>query len=202
MEMKTKLKPALCLKTATAILLSVLSAFSMPAVYANSDGNEKEREYVIFTEKNIKTEDMRKKSDLNEEKLSEYLKKFPNLLGIEKALINMQEEYEVNAILLLAIIRLESGNGRSRLALTKNNLGGLVSGRTKTAAVYRSFATKDECVEYMARLLSNHYLTDGGRFFKGYTLGDIAKTYCTSSAKWTNLVSALIYEIQKALNNL
>ena len=202
MEMKTKLKPALCLLMAVAVVLAVQSALPFSTVYAQPDGNAKEREYVIFTEKNIKTEDMRKKSDLSGEKLSEYLRKFPNLLGIEEALISAQEDYAVNAMLILAIIRLESGNGKSRLATSKNNLGGLVAKRGKTATVYQSFSTKSDCVEYMARLLSNHYLTEGGKFFKGYTLGDIAKTYCTSSEKWTNLVSSLIYEIQKAMDNL
>jgi beta-N-acetylglucosaminidase len=187
---------------AMAVVLSLQSALSISTVCAQSGDTEKAREYVIFTEKNIKTEDMRKKSDLSEEQLSEYLQKFPKLLGIEGALISAQEDYEVNAVLILAIIRLESGNGKSRLATSKNNLGGLVSRRGKTATVYQSFDTKDDCVEYMARLLSNHYLTKGGKFFKGYTLGDIAKTYCTSSTKWTNLVSTLIYEIQKSIDKL
>lgn len=202
MEMKTKLKPVLCLIMAMAVVLSLQSALSISTVYAQSNDTAKEREYVIFTEKNIKTEDMRKKSDLSEEQLSEYLQKFPKLLGIEEALISAQEDYEVNAMLILAIIRLESGNGKSRLATSKNNLGGLVARRGRTATVYQSFNTKDDCVEYMARLLSNHYLTEGGKFFKGYKLGDIAKTYCTTSERWTNLVSSLIYEIQKSIDNL
>ena len=197
MEMKTKLKPALCLLMAVAVVLAVQSALPFSTVYAQPDGNAKEREYVIFTEKNIKTEDMRKKSDLSGEKLSEYLRKFPNLLGIEEALISAQEDYAVNAMLILAIIRLESGNGKSQLAKSKNNLGGI-----KAAAVYRSFDSKNDCVEYMAKLLSTHYLTDGGKYYKGYTLNDIAKTYCASSEKWTNLVKDLIYEIQTSINKL
>jgi len=203
MKTKTKLKTMLCLIVITAVILSVQSAFSLSAVSAEtavcaaSEKTEQEREYVIFTEKNIKTEDMRKKSDLTEDKLSEYLKKFPNLSGIEKALISAQEDYTVNAVLILAIIRLESGNGKSQLAKSKNNLGGI-----KAAAVYRSFDSKNDCVEYMAKLLSTHYLTDGGKYYKGYTLNDIAKTYCASSEKWTNLVKDLIYEIQTSINKL
>ena len=206
MKTQTKLKTMLCLIAViavTAVILSVQSAFSLSAVSAEtavcakSEAAEQEREYVIFTEKNIKTEDMRKKSDLTEEKLSEYLKKFPGLSGIEKALISAQEDYTVNAVLILAIIRLESGNGKSHLAKSKNNLGGL-----KAAAVYRSFDTKNDCVEYMANLLSTHYLTEGGKYYKGYTLEDIAKTYCTSSEKWTELVKNLIYEIQTSLDKI
>jgi len=177
----------------------LFAAVTTSRVYAQSDN--KTEGYVIFTENNIKTEDMRKKSSLDEEKLSEYLNKFPNLSGIEEALISAQEEYNVNAILLLAIVRLESGNGGSSLAKSKNNLGGLVSSG-KTVTVYKSFDTKSDCVTYMAELLSENYLTEGGKYYNGYTLNDIAKSYSTSSATWCSLVTDLIYEIQTEISGL
>lgn len=178
--------------TVTIIILN-----SSGYVYAKNDNFDMKNDYVTFTEKSsIKTEDMRKKSQISEEDLKEYLSRFPDLAGIETALIEAQEEYGVNAILLLAIIRLESGNGRSNLAASKNNLGGIVSSDSVTA--YSSFDTKNDCVEYMAQLLSEDYLTDGGRFFSGYTLADIAKRYSVSKV-WSDLICDLMYEIQFGL---
>ncbi|MCL2774780.1 MAG: glucosaminidase domain-containing protein [Oscillospiraceae bacterium] len=198
--MKRKFKTLSCLIiSASAIILFTVASTSAADAYEQS-GNTAQG-YVIFTENNIKTEDMRKKSELDKEELSEYLEKFPNLSGIEDALISAQDDYSVNAILILAIVRLESGNGGSRLAKSKNNLGGLVSsGRTVT--VYKTFDTKSDCVTYMAQLLSENYLTEGGKYYNGYTLNDIAKSYSTSSKTWSDLVTSLIYEIQTEISTL
>ena len=166
-------------------------------VYAGTAAADKE--YVIFTEKNIKTEDMRKKSKLDEKKLSEYMKKFPNLSGIEETLIEVQDEYKVNALLILAIVRLESGNGKSSIAKSRNNLGGII-GWEKSVRVYKSFDSRSDCVIYMAKLLSESYLTEGGKYHSGYTLPDIAKRYSAAPDKWCELVKELIYEIQEGIN--
>lgn len=157
--------------------------------------------YVAFNDRStVQTMDMRQKSNISEEVLREYLLRFPNLFGIAPTLIEAQEAYNVNAIMLLAIIRLESGNGQSRIAVSKNNLGGIVA-PSNSAAVYRAFDSKEECVVFMAHLLSNQYLTEGGRFFSGYTLGDINKRYSVSS-EWSSKIGNLMVEIQSELNNI
>ena len=197
MMMRKNLKILFC---AALIILSAISpAFNFPVNAAAISKTKKD--YVVFTEKNIKTEDLRKKSKLDETKLSEYMKKFPNLAGIEETLIEVQDDYKVNAILILAIIRLESGNGKSQIAKNKNNLGGIVA-PSKSVTAYRSFDTKSDCVIYMAKLLSEHYLTEGGKYHNGYTLPDIAKRYSAASDKWTDLVAELIYEIQTGIDKI
>jgi beta-N-acetylglucosaminidase len=171
-------------------------------VYARSDDSEIEQGYITFTGTNrnsIKAQDMRQKSPVTEEELREYLQRFPDLLGIEGAMIKAQEEYNVNALMLLAIIRLESGNGRSRLATNQNNLGGITS-PNRSVAVYRSFDSKEECVMFMARLLGEQYLTEGGRFFSGYTLVDINKRYSTTS-DWSDKIADIILEICYRITN-
>lgn len=160
---------------------------------------EENSHYVVFNDRNtVRTMDMRQKSNISEEALREYLTRFPNLAGIASTLIEAQETYNVNAIMLLAIIRLESGNGQSRIAVSENNLGGIVA-PANSVAVYRSFDSQEECVIFMARLLSNQYLTEEGRFFSGYTLVDINKRYSVSS-DWSTLVGNLMVEIQNSLN--
>ena len=160
-----------------------------------------EREYVTFTDRNrIKTQDMRHKSQICEEVLRQYLTRFPNLLGIASTLIEVQEEYSVNAIMLLAIIRLESGNGRSNLAVSHNNLGG-IKAPANSVAVFRSFDSKADCVWFMGRLLANQYLTEGGRFFSGFTIVDVGRRYA-ASPQWPVKVRNLMFEIQAGLNSI
>ena len=195
--MQRSIKILLCL--AAVVFFAVIPQGTEFLVYAKSD--KPDSEYVVFTEKNIKTQDMRKKSDLDKKKLAEYMKKFPSLSGIEDTLLEAQDEYQVNAILILAIVRLESGNGKSKIAQSKNNLGGITAVE-KSVTVYKSFDTKGDCIIYMAKLLSKNYLTDGGKYFNGYTLPDIAKKYSASPDKWCNLVKELIYEIQKGIDKI
>lgn len=188
-------------KRFSCLMLTIVIINGSSRVHAGIDHYDSEREYITFNDRNrIKTQDMRKKSNISEEALREYLRRFPNLLGIAPTIIEVQEEYKVNAILLLAIIRLESGNGRSNLAVSKNNLGGIVA-PSQSVAVHRSFDSKDECVRFMARLLAHQYLTAGGRFFSGYTLTDIARRYSASS-NWSVLIRDLIFEIQMGLDRI
>ena len=189
----------------TKLLICVILIITLSLPFAfmaatGSDGSDSSENTVVFTKENIKKEDMRKKSDITREHLESYLQKFPYLSGISEVLIQVQEEYEVNALLLLAIIRLESGNGKSDIAQAKNNLGGLV-GTYKSKAVYKHFDSKNDCIVFMANLLSSYYLTEGGKYFNGYTISDIAQCY-SGSKEWIELVYQLIYEIQYGLNNI
>jgi len=180
------------------IAVVMLSSSSGYIIHAGADDSGSGQEYARFTERdNIKTQDMRIKSQITEEQLREYLQQFSSLLGIECTLIEAQEKYKVNAIMLLAIIRLESGNGRSSLAVNQNNLGGITAPRNSVTA-FRSFDSKRDCVMFMAKLLGEQYLTEGGSFFNGYTLPDINKKYAASNA-WSTKVRDIMYEIQLRL---
>lgn len=183
--------------TCAALIFNIIVS---PLMVITSEAADSSDNTVIFTKENIKKEDMRKKSDITQEDLESYLSKFPYLSGISETLIQVQDDYDVNALLLLAIIRLESGNGKSNIARAKNNLGGLV-GVYRSKPAYKHFDSKDDCIVFMAELLSSHYLTEGGKYFSGYTLPDIAKRYSSSKA-WTDLVYQLIYEIQYGLNDI
>ena len=187
------------------IIFAILTSVFGPPVYANyikvKQPNNGDSQYVVFTKENIKTTDLRKKSKLDKNKLAEYMKKFPSLSGIEDTLVAIQDEYNVNALLVLAIVRLESGNGKSSIAQSRNNLGGLI-GYDNSVPVYKSFDSRSDCIIYMANLLSKHYLTEGGRYFSGYTLNDIAKKYSTSPHEWSGLTGDLIYEIQTGLDKI
>jgi len=198
--MNKNLKILLCL----TLIISAISAqgFSMRvSAVKYLVRNPTDSEYVIFTETNVRTTDMRAKSKLDAKQFTEYMQKFPCLAGIEDALLKIQDEYNVNALLILAIVRLESGNGKSSIAQSKNNLGGLIVSQN-SVAVYKSFDTKSDCIIYMAKLLSENYLTKGGKYFNGYTLPDIAQRYSTSPDAWTDLVGNMLCQVQKGIDEI
>jgi hypothetical protein len=155
---------------------------------------------VLFTPDGIMAEDMRAPSETNIRRLGGYLERFPGLDGLAPSIIDAQERYGVNAVLLLAIIRLESGNGTSTIAHRQNNIAGIVSTRsTPERLIYVTFESKEACVAYLARLLSRQYLSVEGRFHRGYTLEDIAKSYSEAPEFWANAVAELMLEIQRGV---
>lgn len=88
-----------------------------------------------------------------------------NLQIISQTFVDAEKQYGVNAIALAAIAGEESGYGKSYLARTYNNLTGI--------AVYnencngRSFSSWSECIMETAKLLSENYLVEDGKYYSG-----------------------------------
>ncbi|WP_158630064.1 glucosaminidase domain-containing protein [Cohnella sp. AR92] len=100
--------------------------------------------------------------------------------GLEEAVLQVEDKYGINAYFTIAVMRLESGNGTSRLAKTRNNLFGLNSSNG-----YVKFASKEACILRFGELISSNYLG------KGYTTIDkIGKKYCPANSKWASLVKS------------
>ena len=76
------------------------------------------------------------------------------MAGLGPALVAAEAETGVNAVLLAAICAHESGWGTSPLARDKNNLAGLgaYDGREYSAGM--AFATREESVMFLARLIA------------------------------------------------
>lgn len=153
---------------------------------------------------NVDTFKLNTKSNVTQKTLEKYLSNYSKLSNwnFAETLVKVENTYDINAIFLIAIIRQESGNGKSWLAENYNNLGGLKSGDE-----WLKFDTKSECVEYLAELLSSQYLSETGEWFNGYTLNDISISYCNTD-NWRNQVKNIvlgindsIIELEKEFNN-
>ena len=96
------------------------------------------------------------------------------LQGFEEKYLELEEEYGINALFLYKINGVESYWGASYLAQHQNNLGGI---RYKNRLDYVSFSSWESCMDYMAGLLTNEYLTEGGSFYNGHTIQDVNKCY-------------------------
>jgi flagellum-specific peptidoglycan hydrolase FlgJ len=100
--------------------------------------------------------------------------------GLEKAVLEVEKDYGVNAFFTIAVMKLESGNGGSNIARTRNNLFGLNS---SNGTGYLRFKSKEASVQRFGQLISEHYIG------KGYTtIEKIAQKYCPANSKWSSLI--------------
>lgn len=111
-----------------------------------------------------------------------------DLAGLGPALVAAEAETGVNAVLLAAIIAHESGWGTSPLARDKNNLAGLgaYDGREYSAGM--SFATREESVMFLARLVARN---------PNGTLDEIGAWYATDPC-WAAKVAGCMKVIMEA----
>jgi hypothetical protein len=116
------------------------------------------------------------------------------LAGLGAAYAQMEKDYGINALFLIAIAKLESAGGSSGLAVRQNNLGGLKNG----GSGYMSFDTKEDCIVYMAQLLKENYLTEGAKHYFGRTAQDVNRHYCEGSA-WSGQVESLMSSSYQAI---
>mgnify|MGYP001210675149 CR=1 FL=1 len=115
--------------------------------------------------------------------------------GLEEAILEVEETYGINALFTIAVMKLESGNGSSRLAKNKNNLFGLNATGPDPHRKAFAFETKGDSVKKFGQLLADKYVD------KGYTtIEKIATKYCPANSKWPSLVKNIMKKDYKKLN--
>ena len=119
------------------------------------------------------------------------------LSGTGEALVQAEDQYGVNSLVLAAIAYLESGGGASKLSREKNNLFGLGAANYDPYNRALSFSSKEECIFYAARLLSTSYLSRGGRNYHGDNLEAINIRYA-SDPQWAYKVGRAMARIARA----
>ncbi len=119
------------------------------------------------------------------------------LKGTGEALVAAEERYGVNSLIIAAIAYVESAGGMSRLAREKNNLFGLGAGGANPYSNALYFSSKEESINYVASLLSNSYLSRGGRFYRGDNLVAINVRYAADPF-WADKVGQAMARIARA----
>lgn len=107
--------------------------------------------------------------------------------GLEEEILAIEADYGINAYFTIAVMKLESGNGKSKIAKSKNNLFGLnaIDGDRYNKAL--KFDTKAASVRKFGQLISKSYIG------KGYTTVEkIARKYCPANPKWPSLVTKIM----------
>lgn len=112
-----------------------------------------------------------------------------NLFGSGKTLLDAEQGYGINALVLAAIIVHESAWGKSAIAVQKNNLAGLGAYDSSPFSSAFTFATKEDSIVFLADLLKREYVTPGGRYYNSPDLQEIGKRYATDP-QWAQKVAA------------
>lgn len=110
-----------------------------------------------------------------------------NLSGIGQALVQVEKQYGINAFFTLAVAKLESGNGNSRIAKDKNNLFGMnaVDSNPYHAAFY--YDSKSSSVLDFGNRLYKNYIS------QGLTTLELINTKYSSSGAWASKVRAIMH---------
>jgi len=168
---------------AVVIIAQTTTAFALEYTSKMDDG------YVLtsYVKLNV-SEEVTQKSNLVPDMIEALLPE--DLKGLGQAFCDGEEKHNINALFVLAIVRLESGNGTSYLARTKNNLGGIKSGEDG----YRAFASKEECVAYMFDLLDRLYISKGRN-----TIDEIGRVYCATGG-WIPQIKSILHEMVEECN--
>ena len=93
------------------------------------------------------------------------------LVGTEETLYQLEQEYDLNCLFLLAIASHESAYGTAQFR--KNNVCGYGG---------KGFSSINECLRTVGRALANSYLSPSGSYYKGKTIAAVNRTYAADGA--------------------
>ena len=128
-----------------------------------------------YTYAQVSSMDMSKPSGVTVEDLK--LVTRYNLVGLEEKLYQMEQDYDLNCLFLLGIASHESAYGTSQFH--PNNICGYG---------YSGFASKEECLDTVGRVLAKNYLNPSGPYYKGTTIDSVNRTYAADPA-WDRKVA-------------
>jgi len=116
------------------------------------------------------------------------------LQGIGKDLLRVALGNKVNPIYILAHIILETGWGKSKIFLEKNNLFGFGALDKNPIAYALSFSSPVECLEKVVKYITKEYLDEKGRYYAGPNLIGMNRHYA-SDKSWCYKIMALMNKI-------
>lgn len=109
-----------------------------------------------------------------------------------------EQEYQINAIFMMALTAEESGWGRSSLAISNNNL----SGHKDRSGGWAYYSDWGQCLEESFRLISEEYVDPNGSFYTGPSMYDINLVYCPDPQNpnsWANNIASIGYQLLNKL---
>lgn len=107
---------------------------------------------------------------------------------VSHALVQAEETYNINAIILAGLICLESGWGESsRSTGWTNNMSGM--GVPSDHSVGYIYESRQASVLDTARQLDKYYLSEGAPYYNGTSLWNVNVKYCTSDAWADKIIS-------------
>ncbi len=109
------------------------------------------------------------------------------LEGLGDSFVEAEQKHHINAWFLAGLAIHESGYGSSKIATEKNNVFGFQAYDASPYASARSFATKAEGIDVVAKYISENYITTGGKYYNGVSIDGIGKRYATDP-NWSTAI--------------
>lgn len=131
---------------------------------------------------------LRELSNLSESQIYKMLEGSA-LQTLSRAYYYAEKEYNVNVIFLMALNSEESGHGRSSLAQSHNNIGGVKNGSS-----WRYFNDWGESLNYIANLIDKYYLTEGGDYYNGPSIWNVNVKYCEGTT-WADNLNNIVNDL-------
>ena len=100
----------------------------------------------------------------------------------------MEQDYNLNCLFLLGIASHESAYGTSQFH--KNNVCGYG---------YSDYASINDCLDIVGRVLAKNYLSPSGPYYKGTTIDSVNKTYAADPA-WDSKVARKVAYFYKVIS--
>ena len=154
---------------------------------------EKTVDYVIdkeeipaYTYEQVQAMDMSKPSGVTVADLK--LVTRYKLVGTEKKLYQMEQDYNLNCLFLLGVASHESAYGTSQFH--KNNVCGYG---------YSDYDSIDDCLDIVGRVLAKNYLDPDGSYYTGTTIDSVNKTYAADPA-WDSKVARKVAYFYKVIS--
>lgn len=111
-----------------------------------------------------------------------------------------EETYGVNAILLMAMAKHETGNGTSQLFINKNNLFGFNAYDDDPYNKASNYQSPADSINTVAKHLKENYLNPKGTYYKGVSTEAIGKSYATDP-DWAKKVNWMMTEVAETMIN-
>ena len=110
------------------------------------------------------------------------------LVGTEETLYNLEQEYDLNCLFLLAIASHESAYGTAQFR--PNNVCGYGG---------KGFPSVNACLETVGKALANSYLSPSGSYYKGKTIAAVNRTYAADGS-WNVKVAKKVAYFYKVIS--
>lgn len=160
---------------------------------------KQEVKFKILSYDKLKKLDLRQPSGLTNEQ-AEAVVKGTKLEGLGSAFVEAENKYKVNALYLISHAALESGWGTNKLARIKNNLFGFQAYDDSPVTSAKGFSSKTECILYVAKYVSEHYLSEDGAYYNGVTLKGMNVKYASDS-KWADKIADVMESAQDKMRD-
>ncbi|GAB6107329.1 glucosaminidase domain-containing protein [Fusibacter bizertensis] len=194
---QTKTRFEEILKNKLGVSIGASSGYSVGGASDLSNlSSSSTNKYGVATSVNSLYDNVRLSSGASASAIDEKLKG-TDLEGLGASFVKAESDYGVNAWFLTGVAILESGYGTSKIALDKNNLFGFQAYDATPYASAATFSTKSESIDYVAKYLSEAYLTPGGTYYNGTSVDSIGQRYATDQ-NWSSKVKKIMANLLSA----